>query len=87
MSDIVVGQPIQWDVTGDSGKLLLRKGQIIANERQIEALVERGLFVESNGSTGSNSKEPAPKVIETTSVVRLLYAAHSKRHWSACYIT
>jgi HD-GYP domain-containing protein (c-di-GMP phosphodiesterase class II) len=44
-ADIRVGEPIQWDCYDAAGTLLLRKGVLVASERQIEGLIARGLFV------------------------------------------
>lgn len=42
--DIVQGKPLVFNCYDASGVLLLRRGQVIASERQIAALVARGLF-------------------------------------------
>ncbi|MBI5057640.1 MAG: HD domain-containing protein [Nitrospirae bacterium] len=42
--DITVGKPIPWNAFDKSGILLLRKGQIIESARQLETLINRGLF-------------------------------------------
>lgn len=47
MLDIAIGEPLLWDVYGEGSKLLLRRGHIIQNSSQIEALVQRGLFVDA----------------------------------------
>ncbi len=57
-SDIRVGEPIQWDCYDAAGTLLLRKGVLVASERQIEGLIARGLFVSQKGIT----PEPPPVV-------------------------
>jgi HD-GYP domain-containing protein (c-di-GMP phosphodiesterase class II) len=75
MADICVGEPLSWDVYGSDKKLLLRKGQIVQNERQVEALVERGLFIDAHlaGNLASTQKRPdAPKPLELPSVLRLI---------------
>lgn len=41
----VCGVPLPWDVYDDAGQLLLRKGFIIDNQKQLESLMERGMFV------------------------------------------
>lgn len=45
--DLAVGKPLQWDVYDNGGKLLLRKGHVIATESQLERLVDAGMFVET----------------------------------------
>ena len=44
--DIVIGQPLPWDVMDDTGRLLLRAGFVIEDASQAEKLVERGMYVE-----------------------------------------
>ncbi|MBV8634246.1 MAG: HD domain-containing protein [Burkholderiaceae bacterium] len=59
MSDIVVGQPLPWNVFDADNKLLLRKGFVVATEGQIDKLIEQGLFVE--GQAKREAEEPPPK--------------------------
>ncbi len=59
MSDIVIGQPLPWNVCDADNKLLLRKGQIVTSEGQIDKLIERGLFVEAQSK--KEADEPPPK--------------------------
>ncbi|MES2127811.1 MAG: HD domain-containing phosphohydrolase [Pseudomonadota bacterium] len=40
--ELEVGKPLPWDVYGDGGGLLAKKGHQIANDNQIESLVKRG---------------------------------------------
>ncbi|WP_420475118.1 HD-GYP domain-containing protein [Noviherbaspirillum sp. ST9] len=47
IADIVIGEPLAWDVYGAGNKLLLRRGQVVATTRQAEDLVERGLFIDA----------------------------------------
>lgn len=74
IADIVVGQPIPWDVYDDARKLLLKKGQVVASERQVAMLVDQGLFVEA----APGPKEAPPKIVEASSVVRTLNAAEKR---------
>jgi hypothetical protein len=53
------GVPLPWNVRTESGHLLLARGQILASEEDIEALLMRGMFVDaaeirlsSGGDTG-----------------------------------
>lgn len=41
---VALGQPLPFDVYDETGRLLLRRGFAIAEERQLERLVERGLY-------------------------------------------
>jgi HD-GYP domain-containing protein (c-di-GMP phosphodiesterase class II) len=42
--DLQIGSPILWDIYDASERLLARKGFVPQSERQLESLVERGLF-------------------------------------------
>jgi HD-GYP domain-containing protein (c-di-GMP phosphodiesterase class II) len=69
-SDIIIGQALPWDVYGSDGALLLRKGFVVANENQVEMLIERGLFVETDPVNGMvRDNKPIIKPIEIPSVV------------------
>jgi HD-GYP domain-containing protein (c-di-GMP phosphodiesterase class II) len=75
ISDIVIGQPLQWDVYGSDGGLLLRKGFVINNANQVSTLIERGLFADMEGGESARDKKPIPKQTEIPSVVRMINAA------------
>jgi len=75
LTDIVVGVPLSWDVYDANNVLLLRKGHVIEKAHQIEALMERGLFVDAKNLPG-NQTPPQPK--EKPSVVRLINTANKK---------
>jgi HD-GYP domain-containing protein (c-di-GMP phosphodiesterase class II) len=49
-----VGQPLAFDAFDDDGKLLLRKGFVIDDPRQLASLIERGLYRD-----GGNAPDPA----------------------------
>ena len=72
MSDIVLGQPLQWDIFGVDGNLLLRRGFVVNNTHQVEALIERGLYVDGAVLEGADKDKKIPKVVEQPSVVRLI---------------
>jgi HD-GYP domain-containing protein (c-di-GMP phosphodiesterase class II) len=46
IEDLVVGKALLWDVYDANEILLLRRGQVIASQRQMESMLERGLFVD-----------------------------------------
>jgi HD-GYP domain-containing protein (c-di-GMP phosphodiesterase class II) len=77
ISDIVIGQSLQWDIYGSDGGLLLRKGFVINNANQVSALIERGLFADIEGSDSAREKKPIPKQTEIPSVVRMINAART----------
>ncbi len=72
--DIVIGQPLPWDVMDDTGRLLLRAGFIIEETSQAEKLVERGMYVEKklkntySAATTLQNQEP-PSVIQSINLV------------------
>ena len=53
-SEVSVGQSLPWAVFDGHGKLLLRKGYVLSSQRQLDALMERGLF-----RNRSEAAEPA----------------------------
>lgn len=78
ISDIVIGQPLQWDVYGADGGLLLRKGYVVASANQVSTLIERGLFADMDKADAANrDKKPVPKPIEIPSVVHKINQARS----------
>lgn len=45
-SKVHLGAPLPWNVRDEEGQLLLSKGHLIVDERQLEELLERGAFVD-----------------------------------------
>ena len=76
MADIVIGEPLQWDAYDQGNQLLLRKGQIVANEHQVAELIARGLYVEAHHFYTSTS-EPEDKR-ESPSVLQLINTANKR---------
>jgi HD-GYP domain-containing protein (c-di-GMP phosphodiesterase class II) len=72
--DIVIGEPLPWDIYDGSHNLLLRRNFIVRDERQIEELVQRGLFVEIAGPGSEHSA--AKKIVEAPSALRLINQAN-----------
>lgn len=70
-SDIIIGQPLAWDVYGDDGGLLLRKGYVVTSPHQVDALIERGLFAEISAMDAARSQQAA-KQVELPSVLRMI---------------
>jgi len=63
-----IGQPVPWNIYDARGGLLLRKGFIIANERQLNVFSDRALFVEKADMEPQTQRLAMANV----SVVRLL---------------
>ncbi|MFZ6657307.1 HD-GYP domain-containing protein [Undibacterium sp. TJN19] len=79
MSDIVIGQPLPWDVYGSDGKLLLRKGFTVTHAGQVAALIERGLFADIDRSDNNlRDGKPVEKATEAPSVVRMINNARTE---------
>lgn len=66
-TDLKIGMLVPWDVYSDQGRLLVRKGHLIANARQIEYLAELGCYED-------HIAPPAP-AREPESVLRKLNSA------------
>ncbi len=45
--DIIIGKPLQWDAFDANNKLLLKEGSILQSEFQLNALLNRGLYIHS----------------------------------------
>jgi HD-GYP domain-containing protein (c-di-GMP phosphodiesterase class II) len=72
MSDIVLGQPLQWDIYGIDGNLLLRRGFVVNNSHQVESLVARGLFVDGEVLDQISRDKKIPNNVEHPSVLRII---------------
>ena len=74
-ADIDLGAPLQWDIYDINNQLLLRKGYVLQTEHQLEALLERGLFVDPQEyhQRRTEKHEQAPRQRpRLPSVVRLI---------------
>ncbi|OFA05530.1 HD-GYP domain-containing protein [Duganella sp. HH101] len=56
-ADLKLGMLIPWNVYGENGALLVRKGHMIASANQIDYLVERGSFEDHSGGQDA-AREP-----------------------------
>lgn len=70
-ADLKLGMLLPWDVYGENGALLVRKGHMIASANQIAYLVARGVFEDG---------EPPAAAAEPPSVLRKLNAACLELH-------
>src|SRR3569833_3795132 len=77
VSDIVIGEALPWDVYGEGNRLLLRRGQVVQNLRQVEELVQRGLFINADvaQNIGRTRSEPPEKKLEIPSALHLVTLA------------
>jgi HD-GYP domain-containing protein (c-di-GMP phosphodiesterase class II) len=69
-AELEVGSVMPWDAYDERGRLLLRKGLVIDRNSQIEALIERGLFIEADPKAEPQTHTPAP--FEHTAVSTIL---------------
>lgn len=79
LNELRAGAILQWNVYDADNRLLLRRGQIIESDRQIEELIERGLFTEGAKITGITEATPPPE----KSAVAMILAAR-RRLAQAC---
>lgn len=70
-ADLKLGMLLPWDVYGENGALLVRKGHMIASANQIAYLVARGVFEDG---------EPPQPTARAPSVLRMLNAAYLELH-------
>ena len=69
LCELEVGQPLPWDVYGEGGGLLARKGYLITNDNQIDNLIKRGMVVRE-------PERDAADYVEPPSVLRMLNGAN-----------
>lgn len=77
ITDLVIGEPLPFDVYGAGNKLLLRRGHVLETVRQAEELVERGLFVDTGQMERAQQarKEEQAARIEVPSALRFINMA------------
>jgi len=79
INDVKVGIPLPWDVFDSNGILLLHMGYVVSEQRQVELLIERGLYAEASES--GTLFRPAPQIgpkKEKPSVLRLINEANKR---------
>jgi HD-GYP domain-containing protein (c-di-GMP phosphodiesterase class II) len=80
ISDIVIGEPLPWDVYEHGNRLLLRRGHVIESVHQVEELVARGLFIDGGQADqlARARNEQREKKLEIPSAVRFINLAHKR---------
>lgn len=80
VSDIVIGEPLPWDVYDESKRLLLSRGHIIATERQFEELAKRALFIDGSAAAALAGRKCEDHSAKPTlpSVLRLINSANKR---------
>lgn len=61
---IALGRPLVFDCFDNSGNLLLRRGQVITSQNQLDVLIERGLFGDAMPA-GESRDDPDREVKQT----------------------
>lgn len=84
-AEIAVGSILPWDAYDGDGWLLLRRGHVIASSNQIEGLIERGLFVETDYAR-DKTETGIPPDEEPPSAVSLVLEAR-RRLQSICALS
>ena len=76
--ELAIGSVLAWDAFDERGRLLLRRGYVVDRNSQIEALIERGLFVEQNAAAASPPPlgPSKPSKPEPTALSTLIEARH-----------
>ena len=77
MHDMVLGEPLQWDVYDTAGHLLLSRGHVIDNNHLLESLVARGMFIDLPHKP-TETPQAAAQVRELPSVLRFINLAHKR---------
>ncbi|HJV82621.1 HD-GYP domain-containing protein [Noviherbaspirillum sp.] len=77
IADLVVGEPLPFDVYGEGNKLLLRRGYIVESERLAEELVQRGVFIDAGQAErlAQAKKEAQAARLEIPSALRFINLA------------
>ena len=80
IADIVIGEPLPWDVYGAGNMLLLRRGQVVATTRQAEELVKRGLFVDAgHAEQTAQMKKEAQRTAKCEAPSALRFINHANK--------
>ncbi|MDH5190655.1 MAG: HD domain-containing protein [Gammaproteobacteria bacterium] len=64
-SEIQIGKPLSWTVYDANGKVLLKMGTVINSQRQLEALLARGLY--RSGKPASEAPQKKKKLVDDNS--------------------
>lgn len=73
--DVIVGQPLPWDVFDSEGRLLLGAGAVVSSENQMERMVKEGMYSKVLDAHELDEASFIPKKDEP-SVVRILNRAN-----------
>jgi HD-GYP domain-containing protein (c-di-GMP phosphodiesterase class II) len=80
IADIVIGEPLPWDVYTEGSRLLLRRGHIVESLHQVEELVQRGVFIDGGQADqlARAKNEERNKKQDIPSAVRFINLANKR---------
>ena len=58
VDQLQIDTPLPWDVYDAAGQLLLRRGYVLERNSQLEALLERGMFVQQEAFKATQNPPP-----------------------------
>jgi hypothetical protein len=67
-SALHAGVTLPWGVRDANGTLLLAKGHILADDRAVEALLDRGVFVDAAEAAAASNRAAEPAKVESMTV-------------------
>ena len=73
-NDLKINQPAKWDCYDTAGALLLRKGSVIASQRQLDALLEQGLLTDPQAAPTAAYPSPFRRMTDIQLRLRMLYS-------------
>ncbi len=77
-ADILIGKPLPWDVVDANNRLLLKKGYVVEKSQQVEALVERGMFIGGSSTATEKPNTLVTKPKELPSALHLLNMTYKR---------
>ncbi len=80
LADLVVGEPLPFDVYGEGNKLLLRRGHVVENSRLAEELVQRGVFIDAGQAErlAQAKKDAQEQKLELPSALRFINLSNKR---------
>jgi hypothetical protein len=68
--EIAIGQALAWDVHGEMGALLARRGHVVASANQREMLLDRGYIPDENAAPPPSAYRDPPSVLRLLNLAR-----------------
>ncbi|MBU1191033.1 MAG: HD domain-containing protein [Gammaproteobacteria bacterium] len=76
--EIQVGQALAWPVYDNANKLLLREGYVISSQRQLDLLLERGMYRNLTAKELEAQKDNTPLPVEKINPFEIIRAASQR---------